>query len=209
MSFRTQVQRLRHVAESRSRTIGSLHDQLRDVRAENAALHQEVAALELEVGRLRIETFTDPLTGLYNRTGLRHIWAEIAPDVTGVMAIDSDYFKMINDRYGHSTGDSVICHIGETIRACGIIAARTGGDEYIGLTMDEDPEKIAEHLRQAMSIPRTINGHEITSTVTIGLCLTGTAPVDHLSTYLDLADDVLYQGKRAGRNTVTTTTAFR
>jgi len=192
--------------------VKQLEQQLRAVCAENAALHQNIAALDLEIERLRIETFTDPLTGAYNRTGLRHIWAEVAKEVTAVMIIDSDRFKQINDRYGHGTGDVVICHICDAIRSSGVIVARTMGDEFIGLITDPDPEKIAETIRVAVARPRSINGHKIVTTVTIGLCLVedhNTSMEDHNTSmieYLDLADAALYQGKNAGRNAIVTVT---
>lgn len=193
MNPRQQVKRLRKLITANQH-----------LRAENRALRQENTCLQLEIQRLRIETFTDPLTGTYNRTGLRHVWEEVLSEVTAVMILDADRFKQINDRYGHQAGDVVICHIGETIRSCGIIAARTMGDEFIGLFVDPEPEKTAEQLRSAIATPRSINGNTITTTVTIGLCLADTTTA--LIEYLDHADAALYQGKRAGRNTVVTTT---
>lgn len=208
MNLRQQVKRLRRLVLIKSRANMRLHAQLRACQTENQALRQEAAALGLEIERLRIETFTDPLTGAYNRTGLRHVWNEVMREVTAVMIVDSDWFKQINDRYGHRTGDVVICHIGETLRACGIIAARTMGDEFIGLITDGDPEQVAERLRTTVATPRSVNGHMITTTITIGLCLVHQAngiPAAALMDYLDHADAALYQGKRAGRNTIVTT----
>lgn len=186
--------------------IKSIYAQLHNTRTENRELRRTVAALETEIERLRLETFTDPLTGLYNRTGMRHMWSEVAPEVTGVMVADSDHFKQVNDRYGHGTGDIVICYLAEALRSSGAIAARTGGDEFIGLITDPDPQMVAERLRKAVDVPRYVNGHETNVTVTIGLCLVDQAqnPMG-LIDILEKADEALYRGKRAGRNNVTTT----
>lgn len=216
MTLRKQARRLRERAAQLARDNRRLQSLLLESRGvvlalqhENSSLVQENTALALEIERLRIVTFTDPLTGVYNRTGMRHIWDEIKSDVTGVMIIDSDWFKQVNDRYGHGTGDVVICHIAATIRSCGIVACRTGGDEFIGLITDQSPAKVAEGFRQAVSVPRIVNGHSITTTVTIGLCLIDHtedgAPKGPLISYLDRADAALYQGKEAGRNTIVIT----
>jgi diguanylate cyclase (GGDEF)-like protein len=208
MKLRQQVKRLKGLIAATKRTNQHLHAKIRTLQTENQALREQATVLSLEIERLRIETFTDPLTGAYNRTGLRHVWSEVAQDVTAVMIIDSDRFKAINDRYGHRTGDVVICHIGEMIRTSGIIAARTMGDEFIGLVTDQEPEKIAEQLRAAIAEPRIINGNNIVTTVTIGLCLVRQdddgLPTAPLIEYLDHADAALYQGKRLGRNTIVT-----
>jgi diguanylate cyclase (GGDEF)-like protein len=201
--------RLRRAIAARNNKITTMAAQISHLTRENAALQEMITGLELENDRLRIETFTDPLTGLYNRVGLRHIWNEVACDVTAVMVLDSDRFKAINDRYGHPVGDIVLCYLAETIRDHGIIASRTGGDEFIGLLVDPDPLTMAEDLRTTVSRAREINGNDIVTTVTIGLCLVDQAPnglpVESLMTYLERADHALYEGKRGGRNTVTTT----
>lgn len=187
-----------------------LRIELHRAHSEIAALRQECVAYSLEVDRLRIETYTDPLTGAYNRTGLRHIWAEVARDLTAVFVLDCDHFKRINDRYGHGAGDIVICHIAEIIRAHGIIVARTMGDEFIGLITqsEQSPEVLVDQLRLAIAKPRSINGNTIEATATIGICLVdqgSNGPTSSQVDYLDQADTALYQGKRAGRNTIVTT----
>jgi diguanylate cyclase (GGDEF)-like protein len=207
-NLRRQLRQLRQLASLRKDRIRALGATLRACQKENTILQEKNTILELEIERLRIETYTDPMTGLYNRRGMRHVWAEVGSEVTAVAVIDSDHFKAVNDRYGHKTGDVVICYIGETIRGCGVIACRTGGDEFIGLLTGVDPEKEAERIRSAIDCPRSINGHDISLTVTIGLCLVEqghSGPTDALITYLERADSALYQGKHNGRNTITIT----
>lgn len=206
---RATTARLRQRATT-ARTIRQLRARLRAAQRENAALRDECAAYGVEIDRLRIETFTDPLTGAYNRVGLRQIWAEISDTVTAVCLLDCDWFKQINDRYGHPTGDVVICHIVESTRGQGVNIARTGGDEFSLLVTDDqgDPETVIRRVLVAIARPRMIKGNMITVTATVGICLvdqTTNGPALSLVDYLDQADAALYQGKHAGRNTVVVT----
>lgn len=170
------------------------------LRKENATLRALLACRTSETEALRAEMLRDSLTGLYNRTGLRHAWDSMAARVTAVMVIDLDRFKQVNDRYGHHAGDIALCMIADMITECGIIGARTGGDEFIGLVTTTDPGSTAEQLQALVRNPVEINGNTIMLTVSIGLCLIdGDEPMSH---HIERADSALYQVKRAGRDGV-------
>lgn len=175
-----------------------------DESDEIASLRKTISALKEEVDRLRSEILIYPLTGLRNRTGLRCAWE--ASLTTSVMLIDVDRFKSVNDRYGHATGDMLLCHLADAIRLCGLVGARIGGDEFVAMTTEQqDPAKTAERLRELVSVPVAIRGDQITMTVTIGICHVTHAGMP-MSPYLKIADDALYLGKRAGRNIVVVAT---
>jgi diguanylate cyclase (GGDEF)-like protein len=185
-------------------TINALVKIIRAKDSENAGLRAIISTLKQENDQLHVDLENDPLTGVYNRTGLRSAWRRLSPAVTAVMIIDGDGFKQINDRHGHAFGDDIICLIADTLSACNIVAARFGGDEFIGLIVDSDPTTVAETFRQKLAQPRIIRGEPITVTATIGLCYVVRNDDDDtpMCDYLDRADAALYAGKHAGRNTI-------
>ena len=198
---------MRHQTRTRTtqRRISTLRRQCRVLAAENRELRELLDQERKENESLRVETLTDPLTALYNRTGLRHVWESIGSAVTALIVVDVDRFKQINDRYGHDVGDIILCRIAEAIRICKIVGSRPGGDEFIGLVTDRDPLRCAEHLRNLVSTPVEINGNSITVTVTIGIAMVTTTdgiPDGSRTAYIEQADQALYQGKRSGRNQV-------
>lgn len=196
---------MRHQTRTTQRRITALRRQCRVLRSENLELRELLDRERKENESLRVETLTDPLTALYNRTGLRHVWESIGSALTALIVVDVDRFKQVNDRYGHELGDIVLCRIAEAIRTCKIIGSRPGGDEFIGLLTDRSPLACAERLRALVSVPVEINGNMITTTVTIGITMITTTdgiPDESRTSYIELADRALYQGKRSGRNQV-------
>jgi diguanylate cyclase (GGDEF)-like protein len=168
---------------------------------ENRTLRNTLTRQAAQIETLRAETLRDALTGLANRTGLRHAWTQHHDQATGIIVIDVDRFKQINDRYGHHVGDIVLCLIAEKIQHSGIIGARTGGDEYICIVTSDDPEQIAETLRTTIREPIEVNGNVIIVTVSIGLALV--TDQTSMSEHIERADSALYASKRVGRDSVT------
>ena len=160
------------------------------------------------------QALSDPLTGLGNRgaleNALEHQWqmAQRYDQDLGVLMVDIDFFKRINDTYGHDTGDYVIKQVAESINATTRqtdMAFRYGGEEFLVLLNKTTPigsTVIAERIRENIASLqlKDSKGHAIQVTVSIG--------GSHLHPGIDKhrlikeADDALYRAKEGGRNRV-------
>ena len=160
----------------------------------------------------------DPLTELLNRRG----WTELAErvwwraiqnhEVVEVLLLDIDYFKQVNDRYGHSAGDQVLRHVAGVLRhqtRPGDLLGRWGGEEFVLLLHPPvaDVQVIGERIRQAVAhAPMSIEGIPSPVNVTISIGGTTFDPNGTEPGGLDLAligaDRNLYKAKKAGRNRV-------
>ncbi|MDO9597428.1 MAG: diguanylate cyclase [Azoarcus sp.] len=151
----------------------------------------------------------DALTGLLNRRGLsERLTEEISraqreQHTFGLLWIDIDLFKEINDYQGHAVGDEALAAVGRLL-ACSIrpydCAARWGGDEFLVLLSPCDHEALArlgERIRAGVEAGIELPG-ETGVTVSIGACLAG--PGESLETILHRADQALYAAKAEGRN---------
>ncbi len=161
---------------------------------------------------------TDQLTGLYNRRYLASHMSAMFDRAywTGrplsVLILDLDYFKAINDSFGHDVGDKVIQEFAERIRNSirGVdLACRYGGEEFLIAMPDTDREfaaVVAERMRQEVAAHRVVlNGgrDEIQVTVSIGIASTENGPKDDSAQKLiKRADEALYTAKTGGRNRV-------
>jgi diguanylate cyclase (GGDEF)-like protein len=159
-------------------------------------------------------SITDPLTGLYNRKQLMEVLnSELARSVRhdysfGLLIIDIDHFKSINDTFGHQKGDEVLCRLAATfqanIRKCDY-AARYGGEEFILLlteTSGQGAEEVAERIRRTAEEDRVPSADgPIRYTVSVGI---GTFPEDgnDAKALVEQADKALYKAKKAGRNQI-------
>ncbi|WP_026380843.1 PleD family two-component system response regulator [Afifella pfennigii] len=158
---------------------------------------------------------TDPLTGLHNRryldTHLKSLLersAEAGKPVS-VLLFDVDFFKSVNDRYGHDAGDDVLREFSARLKkgVRGIdLAARFGGEEFVVVMPDTDLElasPIAERLRREVEASPFVTGSGLSLpiTVSVGLaCLEGKN--ESAESILKRADMALYEAKSAGRNRV-------
>ena len=177
--------------------------------ASQAALALENARL---IERLRETALRDDLTGLY-RSGyfLERVREELAnsrrrKDSTGLVMVDLDHFKSINDTYGHPVGDEVLVRVADRIRQnlrVGDTACRKGGDEFIVLVPNLNAEqagKMAQRLIEEIhnSPVELPDGRLVDIGVSVGVAL---FPV-HAGNWQDLwtrADEALYQAKQSGR----------
>ena len=154
----------------------------------------------------------DPLTGLANRTllndRLRQAIARAQRDerMVGVMLIDLDRFKQINDALGHGTGDVLLHMVATRLQALALesdTVARLGGDEFVLLLSDldrrEDVARTAELLLQHLSAPFEIDGEELCVTPSIGASIFPYDATDP-ENLLRLADLAMYEVKESGRN---------
>jgi two-component system cell cycle response regulator len=169
-------------------------------------LYQE--RLRSEVGTALELAVTDPLTQLYNRryvtSHLERLCADPSHEPFAVLMLDVDYFKAINDCYGHAAGDKVLCGVADTLRQHlreADMACRYGGEEFLvvahGLFHDQQALDLADKLRGVIEQMRI--APELNVTVSIGVALSGTNAALPL---IDHADRALYQAKRQGRNAV-------
>lgn len=154
---------------------------------------------------LREQARQDPLTGLYNRAGVKMINARLEQISRGVLfMMDLDDFKSINDNYGHAAGDKLLTAIGriltETFRTDDIVA-RVGGDEFVAFLSGSDNRATAEQKGQELlERVRTlrIEGIDTVASVSIGAA---SAPgcgrtYEALSA---VADEALYRVKNSGK----------
>jgi diguanylate cyclase (GGDEF)-like protein len=163
--------------------------------------------------RLLAAATTDALTGLANRTAFySRAQTELAQarrrgEPVSLMLADVDFFKHINDEFGHEAGDQVLVRLAElmrqTLREVDVVA-RWGGEEFLALLPNADVSKaaaVAERLRQAVgALPIDIRGRSVLVTVSFGIA---PVSVDHdLQSATQSADEALYRSKRGGRNRV-------
>lgn len=169
--------------------------------------------------RLAVESrraLSDPLTGLWNRAYLddrlrsaQALAMRHDLPLSCIMA-DVDHFKAVNDTYGHSAGDRVLCAVADVLQR-GIrvedVAARYGGEEFAILCIATEATGalfLAERLRkqiEAMTIPCDPDGCEVRVTCSFGVA-TAPAKGPALGSILGSADGALYEAKRQGRNRV-------
>lgn len=176
-------------------------------------LNDEILLAQTREKDLRNLAETDALTGLYNRTHvytlLNAVIVEQDPYSSGlcILMLDLDYFKKINDGYGHQAGDEVLRQaatvIHESLREQDI-AGRYGGEEFIIGLLDisqETAAKVAERLRMAIAdTPIILHEKHIFITASIGAAFL--KKDEDLKSVVKRADTALYLAKGAGRNRV-------
>jgi len=173
------------------------------------ALQDDLIAAREE---LRFQATHDVLTGVWNRGALLELMdrelqrATRSRTDTGVLMLDLDHFKNVNDKYGHLTGDVVlkeVAHrISHTVRAYDLLG-RYGGEEFVAVLPECDKEQLqlsSERIRLAIGgAPILAASSEIATTVSIGgsIAMAGVPSVKDL---LSAADTALYRAKNGGRN---------
>ena len=163
---------------------------------------------------LRLLARIDPLTGVGNRLAINEATSLMLAHSTryreplGVLMLDADHFKSVNDRFGHNGGDKVLRSLVFSIRATlreSDLIGRVGGEEFVVLSPGADLDNamlLAERVRATVEkTPLIIDGHALTLTVSVGVAIA--APNDRDgNALLQRADAALYAAKRAGRNRV-------
>src|SRR6476646_5540415 len=159
---------------------------------------------------------TDALTGLHNRRYMESHLGTLAEQAASrgkplaLMMLDIDFFKSINDRYGHDAGDDVLREFAVRVRKSirGIdLACRYGGEEFVIVMPETDmavATMVAERLRRRIaSEPFVIqqDARSLEVTISIGIAALSGAD-DNAATILKRADQALYRAKRDGRNRV-------
>lgn len=149
----------------------------------------------------------DPLTGLPNRLRLHEELTAItaaakAPDLVGLVLLDLDGFKQVNDQHGHAAGDSLLVTVADRLRGraarAGRLLARLGGDEFVALIAppvdDDGLAAAAQELITALAEPFTIGHHRVRVSACAGVTSAPAATADLESLIAD-ADRELYRAK--------------
>ncbi len=154
----------------------------------------------------------DALTALPNRAVMESRFVQAVADAArsgthvALMFLDLDSFKSVNDSLGHPVGDELLKGVAQRLdgfaRASDIVG-RQGGDEFLivftGLASDADAVLAADRLMQEFKTPFVIDGHEIATSLSVGVALYPRDGAD-FSTLLKKADIAMYQAKAAGRD---------
>ncbi len=176
--------------------------------------------LRQRVTELEALAFLDPLTQLANRRYLDIFFKQSLDEWQryqfpfGLILLDIDHFKRVNDTHGHGMGDQVLRMVGQTLaHSCRSfdVVGRWGGEEFLVITRHIDTDLLAsltERLRALVgaSYLTLPSGEKLSVTISAGATLSRAD--DTPESLLDRADGYLYQSKAGGRNRVTTDTAL-
>lgn len=209
-SFAAWVEQTRGQATPWSQVDLEAADQLRKIMLELTAY----IALEHQ-------TLTDPLTGLGNRNMLNRALDQsmgadaMAGAQVGMLLIDIDHFKPVNDKYGHATGDKVLVELAHRMKALlreADVLVRLGGDEFAivmpNIKRPEDTETLGHRLLNALTAPLTLdNGASIRLTASIGAAVYPLHAKD-AKALMHHADMAMYAVKHESRNGFKLSTAL-
>lgn len=174
-------------------------------------LNQERVQMLDELKKLSI---TDGLTQLYNS---RYFYTQLKGEIErcnryghrlGLLLLDIDNFKDYNDSYGHLEGDKILVRLGRIIKSClrkMDTAYRYGGEEFTIIlpgTHGEEASTVAERLRTAVAAEDFTNGRHPDVRITISIGVTQYRQKEKISSFVQRADQAMYQSKQSGRNLV-------
>jgi len=164
---------------------------------------------------LRVQATHDALTGAWNHGAIidmlqrELVRAEREGTSTGTILVDLDYFKRVNDTYGHLIGDAVLQDAAQrmtrVLRRSDSLG-RYGGEEFLVVLPGcdaTDAQALAERLRQCIACaPAATSMGEVSVTISLGVTTTGKGETIEVAAILQRADEALYRAKREGRNRV-------
>jgi len=164
---------------------------------------------------LRDANLRDAMTGLNNRRFLEEFVDTLVANVQrrkaqlAILMLDLDYFKMVNDTYGHDAGDAVLKALAKVLKQCvraSDMVIRYGGEEFLIILLDSDQAtgaEVAEKIREAVeALKIAVGGTTLQKTISIGV---SEYPKDSETFWqaVKFADVALYRAKETGRNRVT------
>ncbi len=182
---------------------------------ESFSNNEKVIQTRRQVDELRQSVFTDPLTGVGNRRQLEErlyatkIEVERGVGIAGLIFIDIDKFKNINDTYGHEVGDEILLMVVRTLkhnlRATDLLG-RWGGDEFMAIIQDVQDlstlQDVAKKLRVMVESSR-LDLETVRLSVTISIGATLIQAGETSENFFQRADQLMYKSKQAGRNQIT------
>lgn len=183
-------------------TISKISDNIA-VAIDNAILHEKLSNMAL----------TDSLTSVFNRHGLYVNWRSLCEQVirhkwsVSLMLLDIDFFKVVNDKYGHEIGDQILSSVAKVIMSAirkSDVIARFGGEEFVVVLPDtqlDQAEHVAQKIQQTLAATSFC---EISEPVTISIGIANTDAQNELSldSLIQSADTQLYKAKNQGRNCI-------
>lgn len=177
-------------------------------RAYEALVH-EIEERKTLQGQLEHQAYHDALTGLANRTlYIRRVEEAVtagrrAGEATGVIFIDLDDFKAVNDTLGHEAGDTLLEQTAKRLTLClrgEDTAARLGGDEFaVLLEHSSDAERVAQRIMEALRAPVRIADHDLVISASVGIAVGG-PEIEFATTLLANADIAMYSAKAKGKS---------
>ncbi len=177
------------------------------LEADGLLLRHQVALLQRTAAQARQFACHDELTGLPNRRLLLDRYDQAVALAkrqgrrVGLLFLDLNEFKKVNDMHGHAAGDGILRQVAERLRACirtSDTACRYGGDEFVVLLPDldgrESADAAARKIRARLAVPCMVDGVEITITASIGVAV---YPVDgtEFGDLMRMTDGLMYRDK--------------
>ncbi len=168
--------------------------------------------LEETNSQLKKLSKTDSLTGCYNRREMLLRLKLIRRQATrrqfsfGILMLDLDYFKAVNDNHGHVEGDYVLKQFAQLLMddaRFDDVVARYGGEEFIVLLPDINADGVMKATERIHENMKKIRTKAVSITVSIGVCIAPHHVEATDNELIDLADNALYESKKSGRNKTT------
>ena len=209
------ISAIREISETKNYSVSvdsRQNDEFKDLYSHFNTMIAEIR--ERDDRLIRLST-TDPLTGLANRRHAMEVMETLViranrrKEPFGVVAIDVDHFKRVNDTLGHPVGDAVLRGVADILARAAReydLVARFGGEEFLILCDNSDlktTRMIAERMRTDIECAVISYDNEKTIQVTISAGVCSTVPSsDGIDALLKVADQALYRAKEMGRNRV-------
>lgn len=191
-------------------TCTDIHDR---VEAQKAVV-ESVASERRKSEQLKWASEHDSLTGLPNRRAfherLSTLFAAACHDdkKLGLLLVDLDHFKFINDSFGHKTGDALLCGVAQRLQSAvrsGDFVSRIGGDEFailvVGARTEQNLQKLGDEVLNAIRAPLCLAQRVITPNASIGGAIFS-GEIHDSDDFFETADAALYSLKRSGRGGV-------
>lgn len=199
------------------RSSREMQDSAAALKAQVVASRKEIERLRADLDHARQEVFIDSLTKVLNRKGLDHQLERLlgqplaANDTHGLVMLDIDHFKKINDTHGHLVGDQVLAAVGEVLRRVVTgpqqLVARYGGEEFAILLPHASAAytaEVAEKVRasaKAMKL-RKRNAQDVVLSITVSAGAAALHEGESANDWIGRADAALYRSKQNGRDQV-------